>query len=171
METTDTDNLPSYLRDFLDPEKVVEVTNDHLDVMHTQPDGLLGYAGLNHEWNSDLANLGGKYYRNDPNAPWDEDRAGVWAVEDIDPYLTENFYVVKDLHTNVFADTVADPFEVTGRTQIAIDGNTVFGAQLVEASDLYDEVEADVDMSRIDKQPVSGPPAAIETDGKEGSEE
>jgi hypothetical protein len=149
---TNPDNLPNYLRDYLDPEKVSVVKNDHLDVNHSTPDGTFGYAPLNHEWQRDMVNVGGKYYR-PANDAFDEDRAKIWTVETTDPTLSEDFYLVSLLHKKVFADQVVDSFEITCISDLEITGNTVFGERLLEAdatSD-YQAITDLVDTNRIDK--------------------
>ena len=152
LYTTDPDTLPNYLRDFLDPEKVAIVKNDHADVNHATPDGTFGYAPLNHEWQRDLVNVGGKYYR-PANDAFDEDRAKIWSAEATNPTLNEDFYLCTGLHKKVFADQTADSFEITAMTDMNIVGNTVFGAGLQEtdATSDYDAITADVDSTRIDK--------------------
>jgi hypothetical protein len=149
---TNPDNLPNYLRDVLDPEQVSIVKNDHLDVNHTTPNGTFGYAPLNHEWMRDMVNVGGKYYR-PSNDAFDEDRAKIWTVEQTDPTLSADFYLVSGLHKKVFSDQVADAFEITCISDAEITGNTVFGERLLEAdatSD-YDQITTLVDSTRIDK--------------------
>jgi hypothetical protein len=152
LYTTDPDTLPSYLRDFLDPEKVAVVKNDHADVNHATPDGTFGYAPLNHEWQRDMVNVGGKYYR-PANDAFDEDRAKIWSAEATNPTLNEDFYLCTGLHKKVFADQTADSFEITAMTEMNIVGNTVFGAGLQEADSTsdYDAITADVDSTRIVK--------------------
>jgi predicted Rdx family selenoprotein len=152
LYTTDPDTLPSYLRDFLDPEKVAVVKNDHADVNHATPDGTFGYAPLNHEWQRDLVSVGGKYYR-PANDSFDEDRAKIWSAESTNPTLNEDFYLCTGLHKKVFADQTADSFEITAMTDMNIVGNTVFGAGLQEsdATSDYDAITADVDSTRIVK--------------------
>jgi len=149
---TDPSNLPNYLRDVLDPEQVEVVKNDHLDVNHATPNGTFGYAPLNHAWNRDLVNVGGKYYR-PANDAFTEDRAKIWTVETSNPTLSSDFYLVSGLHKKVFADTVADSFEITCLSDMQISGNTVFGQRLLEAdatSD-YEEITNLVDTNRIAK--------------------
>lgn len=149
---TNPDNLPNYLRDVLDPEQVSVVKNDHLDVNHSTPNGTFGYAPLNHEWQRDMVNVGGKYYR-PANDAFDEDRAKIWTVETTDPTLSADFYLVSGLHKKVFADQVADSFEITCLSDMEITGNTVFGQRLLEAdatSD-YEEITNLVDTARIEK--------------------
>jgi hypothetical protein len=152
LYNTDADKLPNYLRDFLDPEQVAVVKNDHLDVNHSTPDGTFGYAPLNHEWQRDMVNVGGKYYR-PANDAFDEDRAKIWTVETTDPTLSADFYLVSGLHKKVFADQVSDSFEITCLSDMEITGNTVFGQRLLEAdatSD-YAEITDLVDTARIAK--------------------
>ena len=152
LYTTDPDNLPNYLRDVLDPEKVAVVKNDHADVNHATPDGTFGYAPLNHQWQKDMVNVGGKYYR-PANDVFDEDRAKIWTAEATDPSLNEDFYLVSELHKKVFSDQVSDSFEITALTDFNIVGNTVFGAGLHEsdATSDYDVITEQVDQTRIDK--------------------
>ena len=152
LYTTDPDTLPNYLRDFLDPEKVAVVKNDHADVNHATPDGTFGYAPLNHEWQRDMVNVGGKYYR-PANDAFDEDRAKIWSAESTNPTLNEDFYLCTGLHKKVFADQTADSFEITAMTDFKIVGNTVFGAGLQEADSTsdYDAITAQVDSARISK--------------------
>ena len=152
LYTTDPDTLPNYLRDFLDPEKVAVVKNDHADVNHATPDGTFGYAPLNHEWQRDLVNVGGKYYR-PANDAFDEDRAKIWSAEATNPTLNEDFYLCTGLHKKVFADQTADSFEITAMTDMNIVGNTVFGAGLQEsdAPSDCDAITADGDSTRIVK--------------------
>lgn len=149
---TDPDNLPNYLRDYLDPEKVSVVKNDHLDVNHSTPNGTFGYAPLNHQYMRDMVNIGGKYYR-PANDAFDEDRAKIWTVETTDPTLSDDFYLVDSLHKKVFSDQNADAFEITCLSDVEITGNTVFGERLLEAdatSD-YQAITDLVDDVRIEK--------------------
>jgi len=152
LYTTDPDTLPNYLSDVLDPEKVAVVKNDHADVNHATPDGTFGYAPLNHEWQKDAVNVGGKYYR-PANDAFDEDRAKIWTAESTNPTLNEDFYLCSGLHKKVFADQVSDSFEITCLTDMSIVGNTVFGAGLQEtdATSDYDTITSQVDSSRIVK--------------------
>lgn len=149
---TNPDNLPNYLRDYLDPEKVSVVQNDHLDVNHITPNGTFGYAPLNHQWMRDMVNVGGKYYR-PANDAFDEDRQKIWTVETTNPTLSEDFYLVSGLHKKVFADQVADSFEITCISDCEISGNTVFGERLIEADTTsdYEAITALVDTARIEK--------------------
>jgi hypothetical protein len=152
LYTTDPDTLPNYLRDILDPEQVETVKNDHLDVNHSTPNGTFGYQPLNMNWQRDHVNIGGKYYR-PANDAFDEDRAKIWTAEQIDPTLSQDFFLVSNLHKKVFADQVADSFEITCLSDMEITGNTVFGQRLLEAdatSD-YEEITNLVDTARIEK--------------------
>jgi predicted Rdx family selenoprotein len=149
---TDPDNLPNYLRDYLDPEKVSVVKNDHLDVNHSTPNGTFGYAPLNHEYMRDMVNIGGKYYR-PANDAFDADRAKIWTAETTDPTLSDDFYLVDSLHKKVFSDQNADAFEITCLSDVEITGNTVFGERLLEADSTsdYEAITNLVDDARIQK--------------------
>ena len=152
LYTTAPDQLPNALNDFLDPEKVDVVKNDHLDVNHSTPNATFGYAPLNHQWMRDMVNVGGKYYR-PANDAFDEDRAKIWTVEATDPTLSDDFYLCSGLHKKVFADQVSDSFEIMCISDCDISGLTVFGERLLEAdatSD-YAAITADVDATRITK--------------------
>jgi hypothetical protein len=151
LHTTNVNNYPEFTRDELDPEKVSIVTNDHIDVDHTTPNAVFGYAPLNHEYMRSAPNIGGKYYRPEVDAAFDEDRQKLWANETIDPILNEDMYLCNNVHHKVFADSTSDAFEITARGVFEITGNTVFGGALKEATDDYDQVMADVDQTRLTK--------------------
>jgi len=147
---TDVAKLPNTQNDFLDPQKVTIVPKEHVDLDHTDPDGTFGYAPLNHQWNRNIPNVGGKYYRPQVDAAFDEDRQKIWANETVDPELTEDFYLANTIHHKVFAATNQDPFEIIGSGEHDIVGNTVFGKGLQEASDDYEQIMAGVDTTLID---------------------
>lgn len=152
LYTTDTDNLPNALRDSLDPEKVAVVKKNHLDVNHSTPDATLGYAPLNHEYNRDQINVGGKFYR-PANDAYTEVRSRIWTNETTDPSLSTDFYLCTNLHKKIFADQVSDSFEITAVSDLTVDTNVVFGDRLIEAdatSD-YDSITNLVDAARITK--------------------
>lgn len=148
LATNDPSKLPNFMRDYLDPEKVDIVRNDHVDVEHSVPSGTFGYAPLNHAWKRSLTRIGGKYYRPNPDT-FVEDRQRFWAVEQINPTLTDDFYLVRNLPHNVFMDTISDPFEILTLGSVQIVGNTVFGKTLEEDGGHYDAVISQVDKSRI----------------------
>ena len=150
LYSTDTDHLPSTLRDELDPEKVSVVKNSHVDVLHSTPDGTFGYSYLNHEWDRNLVNVGGKYIR-PVNDAFDEDRQKIWTTEVADPALNADFLLSGTLHKKVFADTVADSFEITALGGMEISGYTVKGQALQEATDDYADITAQIDVARISK--------------------
>ncbi len=151
FHNSSVDYLPEFTRDYLDPEKVSVVTNEYVDISHSDPDSTFGYAPLNHEWMRSTPNIGGKFLRPEANTAFDEDRQRIWAVETVDPTLTEDFYLCSNMHQKVFSDTESDGFEILGLGQFQIEGNTVFGAAINEATDDYDQVLADVDQTRIDQ--------------------
>lgn len=149
----DPDQYPAYLRDTLDPEKVEIVQNAYVDTSHGMPTGTFGYAPLNHRWNHNGPCIGGKFFRPAANAPFDEDRQRIWAVETLNPTLSTDFYVCTNMHLKPFVVTTGDPFEVVARGAAVIDGNTVFGGRLKglgpnNESD-WDKVDEKVDDSRL----------------------
>lgn len=144
--------LPEYIRDTLDPEKVVAVQNGYIDTDHAQPTGTFGYAPLHHEWNQLAPKVGGKFFRPTANTGFDEDRQRLWAVETVNPQLAEDFYICKSIHQKPFLDTVSDPFEATMLGNVVINGNTVFGGALVEATNNYDAVMEKAPTDRIVKE-------------------
>lgn len=148
----DVEKLPAYLKDELDPEKVEPVRNDDIDIDHDDADGLFGYEPLNAKWAHMHPCIGGKFYRPLVDAPFDEDRQRLWAVETPNPSLSTDFYIATNIHTKPFVVTTEDPFEVVALGEVDIEGLTVFGGHLVEASDDYDKVMAKVDQTRIDKE-------------------
>lgn len=152
LMTTDVAGLPQYLRDTLDPEKVEVVTGGMIDSDHDTPDATFGYAPLNHWWNIAQPCIGGVFHRPEVDAPFDEDRQRLWAVEQQNPQLGEDFYISTNIHTKPFVVTNRDPFEVIVRGGCLITGNTVFGGALVEASNDYDEVLEEAPLERIDKE-------------------
>lgn len=151
LMTTDVSGLPQYLRDTLDPEKVEVVTGGMIDSDHDTPDATFGYAPLNHWWNIAQPCIGGIFHRPEVDAPFDEDRQRLWAVEQQNPQLGEDFYISTNIHTKPFVVTNRDPFEVIVRGQCIITGNTVFGGALVEGSHDYEEVLAEAPRERIEK--------------------
>lgn len=153
LHATTVDILPQFLRDTLDPEKVSIVTNDYVDVQHTAPTGTFGYAPLNHEWAKSSPHVGGRFYRPNPDGAFDEDRQRIWAVETIDPVLSEDFYLVTQMNYKPFVvtDTTVDHFEALVRGSTNIRGNTVFGGLLIEATDDYAEVMEEAPLDRIEK--------------------
>lgn len=137
MGTTDPQDLPQFLRDFLDPKKVELVENKYVDVLHDQPDGLFGYRGLNRHWDIDVTRAGGKFFRTLDDA-FVEDRQRFWVVETKNPSLTDDFYLVsRDLKYTPFADQNSDPFEILSVSALQIEGNTVFGKALHEDTGDY----------------------------------
>lgn len=148
---SDQEKLPEFLRDTLDPEKVEIVQNQQIDIDHDTPTATFGYAPLNWQWNSRAPGIGGKFYRNHVDDPFDEDRNRIWAVETKNPTLSEDFYLCTNMNLKPFVDQVSDPFEVWMRGVASISGNTVFGHLLVEASDDYNQIMEEAPLDRIDK--------------------
>lgn len=151
LNSLSVDDLPQYLRDTLDPEKVDVVKNSRIDTSHATPNATFGYEPLNGRWNIDTPRVGGRFYRPTVNTGFDEDRQRIWAVETINPTLSTDFYLCTNMHTKPFVVTNQDPFEVVTQGDIFIEGNTVFGGHLVEATDDYEKVLAVAPQDRIEK--------------------
>ena len=151
LTINDQDDYPKFVRDYLDNEKVEKVTNSFVDVNHSSPNSTFGYAHLNHAWQQrDFSRIGGSLYR-PYNDAFTEDRAGILAVEQADMTLQQSFYTVPALHKKIFADQVAAGFECEAIGSLNINGLTVFGDQVVEATDDYDEIQSQLDNTRIDQ--------------------
>jgi hypothetical protein len=144
-------DLPQYLRDTLDPEKVDIVKNSRIDVSHATPNGTFAYEPLNARWNIDAPRVGGLFQRPTVNSSFDEDRQRIWSVETLNPTLSTDFYLCTNMHTKPFVVTNRDPFEVVTQGDVYIEGNTVFGGHLVEATNDYEQVLAQVPQARIEK--------------------
>lgn len=127
--------LPDAVRDDLDEEKVDVILNGEIDVQHVTPTGVFGYAPLNWKWTSFGPTVGGKFYRPLANTATDTFRQRIWSVENTDPTLSEDFFVVTSMHVKPFLDLVNDPFEVVLQGNAVIEGNTVFGGVLQAADE------------------------------------
>jgi len=149
LTSLSVDHLPQYLRDTLDPEKVDVVKNSRIDTSHATPNATFGYEPLNGRWNIDTPRVGGKFYRPTVNTGFDELRQRIWAVETLNPTLSTDFYLCTNMHTKPFVVTNQDPFEVVTQGEVFIEGNTVFGGHLVEATDDYEKVLAVAPQDRI----------------------
>lgn len=151
LASWDVEDLPDAVRDDLDMDKVAVVPNSHVDVEHSNPTGTFGYAGLNYQWNRDIPRIGGKFFRKLDDA-FVEDRQRIWSLETTDPALTEDFYLANGLHKKVFADNLAQPYEITTLGGCEILGNTIFGKRLSEDTGEYTAIEAEApDNTPIDQ--------------------
>lgn len=144
---------PDFIRDFMDPDKVDFVYNGDIDLDHATPNTVFGYQPMNARWNNQIPHIGGLFYRPVANAAFDEDRQRIWASEAINPTLGPEHYLATTIHTKPFADTVSDIAECVVQGGITVRGNTQFGAGLIEASDDYAKVLAEVDQTR--KKPLA----------------
>ena len=151
LHAQDVDDLPQFLRDYMDPQKVGIVPNEYVDIDHDTPLATFGYAPLNYQWNVTAPRIGGRFYRPQVNAGFDEDRQRLWAVETENPTLGPDFYLCTNIHTKPFVVTNQDPFEVVTQGDFIIQGNTQFGPALIEASNDYQKVLDQVDQTRIEK--------------------
>lgn len=146
-------NRPDFVRDYMDPDKVDLVYNGDIDLDHATPATRFGYQPMNAKWVNKIPHIGGKFFRPVANAPTDEDRQRFWASEAINPTLGPEFYLATTIHTKPFADTVSDIAEVVIQGDLLIRGNTQFGQGLIEASDDYAKVLAEVNQTRA--KPIS----------------
>lgn len=143
LYTTSADQFPNALKDnlsILGGQHAVQVKKDHLDVNHSTPDAVLGFAPLNHEWRRDNINLGGKLYR-PANDAYTQDRARVWSNEVTDPSLSTDAYLCTNLHKKVFSDQVSEAFEITAMQDLNVNTNIQFGDALIE-TDATSDYEA-----------------------------
>jgi hypothetical protein len=144
--TTKAD-LPEFVRDYTDTQKVQVVRNKEIDVDHTDPEGIFGYAPLNHNFNrTGNFRVGGRFMRQ-AGDPYNEERASIWSTETAtaNTQLNEDFYLVTGLHKKIFADQNQPAFDVLAKQQSRITGNTVFGEPLMESDGDYDAVELMLD--------------------------
>lgn len=153
LYSTAVSDYPEYLRDVLDPEKVDVVKNGEVDTSHDNPELTFGYAPMGWKWTVSGPKIGGKFYRPSANTATDEERQRLWAVEDLNPKLSSSFYIVDEIHQKPFLDTAADPFELTAGGNVVINGNTVFGGLLVEATGNYEKVLEKAPVQRIEGTP------------------
>lgn len=151
LYTLTPDQLPQYLRDTLDPEKVDVVKNGEIDTSHATPNGAFGYAPLNWKWSQSTPRVGGRFFRPEAVTSFDEDRQRIWAVETANPSLGADFYLCNGMHTKPFVVTNQDVGESLTRGVVTIDGLTVFGGALVEANGDYAAVLAEAPTERIVK--------------------
>ncbi|AXH76454.1 MAG: major capsid protein [Microviridae sp.] len=159
LHTSTVDGLPQFLRDTLDPEKVEVVQCREIDVDHDTPTTTFGYAPLNHKWARSMPAIGGRFYRPEVDAAFDEDRQRIWAVETQNPVLSKDFYLCTTMHYKPFVitDAAIDHFDCLIRGEAVIRGNTVFGGLLVEATDNYDKIMEEAPTDRIDKDAAPAP--------------
>lgn len=143
-------DLPNRTSDELDPQPVALVRNVEVDEKYSSGTAgdLFGYAPLNHQWVRRAPNVGGKYYQPDPQAAWTEVRNRLWDANVVDPVLGPDFYVSTTLKHDVFETTTVDPFEWWLSGDVPITGLTYFGPSLLEGTDDYDKVLAQVDQTR-----------------------
>lgn len=138
---TSFNDLPNALRDVQRVEPVDMVHNRRLDAKHTTPNGLYGYEPMNDKWNRSFTRLGGAFYQATPGTPFSEQRAAIWQTDIVDPVYTDSHFLAPlDFPHDVFADTLAAAFEVTGRHSVRIAGLTQIGDVLAESNDDYDAV-------------------------------
>lgn len=154
LHAQSVNDLPAYMPDLLDPQKVDVVYNRRIDIDHDDPEDVYGYEPLNARWNNMGPKIGGRFFRPEVDAGFDEDRQRIWAVETQNPTLTEDAYLVPaDIHLKPFVSSLIEPFDCLASGGAVITGNTVFGGALIESTAVsdYDKVLARVPTDRIEK--------------------
>lgn len=175
--TADRSKLPDRLLDQLDPQAVEVVENAHADVAHSDPEGIFGYAPLNHKYVRRRFNLGGKFHKPDPEAPWSEDRNRIWGSEPVDPTLSKEFFLATDLPDEIFmSGKTEDNFEFSLVADARISGLTYIGPLLREQTGEYEAILERVDLNRISGTPVDAlddgdTDDVIEGDAEDGPED
>lgn len=149
--TTDVATLPNAMRDDMDPQKVQRISNGMLDTSHSAQNGLFGYAPLHWPWQASYTRLGGKFFRAAPSSSFNQDRAQFWTVEVLDPAYNADFMISESMNQLPFVLLNVDVGEAQIMGSAIIEGNTVFGEQLLENDNAYSEVLAKVDQTRIAK--------------------
>lgn len=149
--TTDVAQLPHAMNDDMDPQKVDRISNRMIDVSHTNPNGLFGYAPKHWKWQASYTRLGGKFFRSAPSSTFNQDRAQFWTVEQQDPAYNADFMVSANMNQLPFVLLNVDVGEAMLMGQAVIEGNTVFGERLLENDNAYTEVQSGVDKTRITK--------------------
>lgn len=144
LHITETSGFPDALRDVQRPEPVDLVLSRRLDARHTTPEALYGYEPMNAVWNREFTRLGGVFYQDDPENPFNEQRQALWMTSLVDPEFNEDHWLCPDdfPHT-VFADTEAPAFEVVARHSVALVGLTQIGDVLAENNDDYDAISGE----------------------------
>jgi hypothetical protein len=149
LYTTDAGKLPNALRDHLQiegGEGVKVVTKDHLDVNHSTPDAILGYAPLNFEHRINDVRIAGKFYRPASDSTYVEERSRIWSSEAANPSLNTDMYLCTNVHKKVFADQVSDSLEYTLVSDFNLRTDIQFGDRLQE-TDATSDHEAITDLS------------------------
>lgn len=142
LNITDPAELPNRVTDELDIIAAEPVYCNYIDQDHDNPDTLFGYAPKNHKWDDHAVRVGGRHYRPEVDAAFDEDRQFIWANEVQNPTLAEDFYVLSEVHQRPFEIDSIDPFRVTSMGYLYIDTLTVMGAALIEAQGNYADIVA-----------------------------
>ena len=143
------EELPNRTADELDLQPVDFQKCGDVDEAHSTPDDLFGYEPLNARWNRTAPRVGGKYFQPNPHAPWTEVRNRLWDTNVVDPQLGTDFYVSTSLNHDVFKSSNTDPFEIWAAGGVQIQGLTYFEGPLLEATDDYEKVQAQVDLTRL----------------------
>lgn len=141
MFIDDARELPDALLDQADPIKVDVVTNRMVDVAHSAPDATFAYEPKNARYTSWGPTVGGDFIRPAATTGNTAARQRIWAVEAVDPALTDDFFIAKDgIHKKPFIDPVLQPYQIQVKGNLVFDGLTQFGGLLVEATGNYEKL-------------------------------
>lgn len=146
FEATSVDDLPNYFKDVVNPMPVVEVKNGEVDVAHTFPDQLFGYAERNWQWQRWPTRVGGDLYAPTPGQTITDARKRIWPTDVANPTLSEEFYLSTTLGVQPFMDTSRDVFDIGLSGTVGITGLTVIGA--------VQETEANYETLRNEVEPL-----------------
>lgn len=134
-------DLPNYMADVLNPMPVVEVKKGEVDVAHTDPTGLFGFARRNWKWAQWPTRVGGDLYAPTPSAATTEARHIIYPTDVANPALTQEFYESTTLGRSVFMNQTKDPMVIAVGGDIGITGLTIIG-EVYESEANYEELRA-----------------------------
>lgn len=143
---TTVDDLPNYYKDVNNPMPVEQVLNGEIDVSHSAPTGLFGWARRNWRWLKWPVRLGGDLFVHTASSATTEARKVVWPTDVANPSLSEEFYVSTTLGDQPFMDKTRDQFVCSFNGQVTITGLTLIGS--------VHESEANYDIVRAQNAPL-----------------
>lgn len=143
---TTVDDLPNYYKDVNNPMPVEQVRNGDVDVSHSAPNGLFGWARRNWRWLKWPVRIGGDLFVHTASSATTEARKVIWPTDVANPTLSEEFYVSTTLGDQPFMDKTRDQFVCSFNGQVTITGLTLIGS--------VHESEANYDIVREQNPPL-----------------
>lgn len=134
-------DLPNYMADVLNPLPVVEVKKGEVDVAHSDPTALFGYARRNWKYAQYPSRVGGDLYAPTPSAATTEARRIIYPTDVVDPGLTQEFYESTTLSRSPFVNQTKDPMVIAVGGDIGVTGLTIIGA-VHESEANYEELRS-----------------------------